>query len=77
MSIIVATLGLAWATPFEQLAEFTSISTLIVFAMVNLALIKLRLEGVKPGPGILTVPLFVPILGLISSLILIVSAIRF
>lgn len=73
-SIIIATLTLAWLTPFERLAELTSISTLIVFAMVNLALLKLRFEGARPRPGVLTVPLFVPVLGLVSSLALIVSA---
>jgi APA family basic amino acid/polyamine antiporter len=72
--VIVATLGLAWLTPFERLAEFTSISTLVVFAMVNLALLKLRWGGAKPRPGVLTVPLVVPVLGLVSSLVLIVSA---
>lgn len=73
-SIIIATLTLAWLTPFERLAELTSISTLIVFSMVNLALLKLRFEGARPRPGVLTVPLFVPVLGLVSSLALIVSA---
>lgn len=73
-SIIVATLGLAWLTPFERLAEFTSISTLVVFAMVNLALLKLRFEEAAPRRGVLTVPLFVPVLGLVSSVGLIVSA---
>jgi amino acid transporter len=73
-AVIVATLALAWLTPFERLAEFTSISTLIVFAMVNLALLKLRFSGVRPGPGIVQVPIIVPVLGLVSSLGLIVSA---
>jgi len=72
--VIAAVLALAWLAPFEKLAEFTSISTLFVFAMVNLALLKLRFEGAKPRPGVLTVPLFVPVLGLVTSLMLIVSA---
>jgi APA family basic amino acid/polyamine antiporter len=72
--VIVATLRLAGLTSFERLAELTSISTLVVFAMVNLALLKLRWGGAKPRPGVLTVPLVVPVLGLVSSLVLIVSA---
>jgi amino acid transporter len=73
-SVIAVVLALAWLAPFERLAELTSISTLIVFALVNLALLKIRLTEEKPPRGALTIPLILPALGLLSSLMLIVSA---
>src|SRR6185437_12791161 len=39
-AIAILALGLALVAPFEQLAEATSLATLFVFAVVNLALIK-------------------------------------
>jgi amino acid transporter len=36
------TLVLALAAPFERLAESTSLATLLVFALVNLSLLRLR-----------------------------------
>lgn len=74
LSIIIVVLALAWLAPFERLAELTSISTLIVFALVNLALLKLRLTESRPPPAVLKVPLIFPVLGLISSMMLIASA---
>lgn len=65
---VIATLalGLALVAPFEELAQATSLATLLVFALVNLALIKIRLSPAKPAPSILTVPLIVPALGLLT-----------
>ena len=40
--IVVATLALALLVPFEQLAEGTSLATLLVFLLVNLSLLRLR-----------------------------------
>jgi len=36
------TLALALLVPFEQLAEGTSLATLLVFLLVNLSLLRLR-----------------------------------
>ncbi len=74
-SIVAAVLMLAWFVPFERLAEFTSLATLIVFALVNLALLKLRWDGGKPRSGVVTVPILVPVLGLVTCLVMIVSSV--
>lgn len=65
---------LALAVPFEQLAEGTSLATLVVFALVNLSLLRLRQRGVHaPGPHV-RVPLWVPAAGLAACLAMIASA---
>ncbi len=74
-SIVAAVLVLAWFVPFERLAEFTSLATLVVFALVNLALLKLRWDGGKPRSGVVTVPIVVPVLGLLTCLVMIVSSV--
>ncbi len=69
-SLVVATiLLLALFLPIAQLAETTSIIVLGVFSMVNLALILLKRKAETSG-DIFSVPLWVPITGLISCLIL-------
>ena len=73
-SFIAAALTLALLAPFERLAEFTSLATLLVFALVNLALLKIRWEGAERRRDTITVPLFVPVLGLATCLVMIVSA---
>jgi amino acid transporter len=58
--------------PFLELAEATSIATLVVFAMVNLALIRIRL---RDGSGRhLRVPIWMPVAGFATSLAMIASA---
>lgn len=49
------------------LAQITSIVMLVVFALVNGALLRIKLQNPKPE-GILIVPTVIPILGLIFSL---------
>src|SRR6185312_5282038 len=77
-AVIVFVLLLAWLIPFERLAEFTSVSTLIVFSMVNLALLKLRLwrspHERKAAIRVLRVPIIVPVLGLITCLVMLTTA---
>lgn len=71
---IIAVLLLAWLAPMERLAELTSMATLAVFALVNLALIRLRRTSVRNRPSNIRLPLIVPWLGLISSLLMMASA---
>ncbi len=40
--VVIATMVLALFVPFERLAEGTSLATLLVFALVNLSLLRLR-----------------------------------
>ena len=75
--IVGATLILALAFPLERLAEWTSLATLLVFAMVNLALLRLRLRSAPepaPPPQRFRVPLWVPAAGLLTCLAMIASA---
>jgi amino acid transporter len=72
--IVAAALALALMAPLERLAEATSLATLIVFAMVNLALLKLRRDGATARPGSIRIPIAVPILGLVSCLAMIAFA---
>lgn len=68
------TLVLAFTVPFEQLAEATSIATLIVFSMVNLSLLRLRFDGVVTLPEHFSVPVWVPAAGLLSCIAMVASA---
>ncbi len=65
---------LALSVPFERLAESTSIATLLVFALVNLALMRLhqtRAQSVNPH---VRVPIWVPVIGFAACLTLIAMA---
>src|SRR5262249_26351872 len=73
-TVMAGALALALFAPFERLAEVTSVATLIVFALGNLALLKLRRDGVQRRPGEISMPFIVPILGLITCVAMIVSA---
>jgi APA family basic amino acid/polyamine antiporter len=74
-SIVVGVLVLAMTVPFMRLAESTSIATLVVFALVNLALLRLRWKGVPAHGKVFKVPLWVPIAGLVTCTIMITSAV--
>ncbi len=71
--VVVVVLVLALAFPLEGLAEMTSRITLTVFALVNMALIMLKLRHENPGGGVFTVGLWVPVTGFAMSLLLLVG----
>lgn len=60
-------LVLALCIPLERLAETTSMLTLTIFALVNAALVRLKLKGQAPPNGGFTVPLWVPVFGFLAS----------
>lgn len=66
-------LGLALAVPIAALAERTSQIVLLVFLVVNVALIRLKWRG-EGGAGHFTVPLVVPVMGVLTSLALFATA---
>jgi len=68
-------LVLAFFVPFSRLAEFTSLATLLVFALINGALLRLRLQRKKTRPGEITVPLWMPVLGLVTSLLMFAASV--
>lgn len=61
------TIALAVAFPLETLAEATSIITLLVFSMANLALVAVKRRGAGGSPP-LRVPVAVPLIGATVSL---------
>ncbi len=63
-------LALALAVPITGLADFTARFTLVVFAIVNLALIRIKGREASPPPGIFVCPRWTPVAGLASSLLL-------
>ena len=65
-----AVLILAIAFPLERLAETTSYLTLVIFAAVNAALVRLKQRGIAAPSGCFTVPLWVPMTGFVLCLAL-------
>ncbi len=72
---IALVIVLAVAFPLEKLAEGTSIATLAVFALVNVSLIAVRLRGIESEEPHVTVPLWMPFAGLLTSLAMMASSI--
>ena len=74
-TIAVALLIMFFATmlPIDTLAERTSQIVLVVFILVNIALIRLKLSGGEVGSHF-RVPLFVPVLGVATSIMLLGTA---
>lgn len=66
--IAIATVMLALWVPFERLAESTSLATLVIFALVNLALLRLRWRGAASPTPHVRVALWVPVGGLATCL---------
>ncbi|MDH4981341.1 amino acid permease [Hyphomicrobium sp. D-2] len=66
--VVVLVLALALAFPIEKLAEASSRVTLVVFAFVNAALVKLKLDRVPAPEGCVTIPIWVPAAGFAVSL---------
>jgi APA family basic amino acid/polyamine antiporter len=72
--IVVSVIVLALAVPLEPLAEGTSLATLAVFALVNLALLRLRHRRVHSHGPHVRIPLWVPAAGFVTCLAMIASA---
>lgn len=71
--VTAAVLILSIAFPLESLAEATSLLTLVIFALVNAALVRLkRRTGLAPA-GCFTVPMAVPIAGCLLCLTLLLG----
>ncbi len=70
-AVTLATLALALGFPLVSLAEATSGMLLVVFALVNLALLRIRRRHPAP-PGVRSTPLAVPLTGFTLSLLLLI-----
>jgi len=68
--VVAIILVLALFLPIAQLAQMTSQIVLIVFMMVNLALVWLKLFRKPSSEDVFIVPIWMPILGFITSAIL-------
>ena len=75
MLIVASIIPLALVVSFAWLAESTSLATLAVFALVNLALLRLRFRQVKSDAPHVTVPIWVPAVGLATCVAMIASSI--
>ena len=73
--VVTATLVLALLVPFERLAEGTSLATLLVFALVNASLLRLRQRKIHTDGPHVRVPLWVPLGGLISCLAMMAASV--
>ncbi len=61
---------LALAVPLAGLADLTAGFTLAIFAVVNLALIRIKRRNEAPPLGTFRCPRWVPYAGLVSSVLL-------
>ena len=69
---VCAILLLALVVPLAGLADLTARFTLVVFAIVNLALIRIKSRNETPPLGAFICPRWVPFAGLISNVLLLV-----
>ena len=69
---IGAILVLALAVPLAGLADLTAGFTLVIFTVVNLALIRIKSRNEAPPLGTFICPRWVPFAGLVSSVLLLV-----
>lgn len=72
--IVLLVITFALAVPLVQLAESTSLATLVVFALVNLALLRLRKRRVQSQQPHVRVPILVPAAGFATCVVMILSA---
>jgi amino acid transporter len=74
VAVVLIVLSAALA-PLERLAEVTSILSLLVFALVDFALVIIKLRDGPPAASTFKVPVFVPAAGFLLSLGLIAAAV--
>lgn len=73
--VMILVAGLALVGSIEWLAESTSLATLAVFALVNLALLRLRARRVHSRGPHVRVPIWIPAAGFVTCLAMIASAV--
>lgn len=65
---IGAILVLALAVPLSELADLTARFTLVVFAIINIALIRIKSSEAAAPLHVFVCPMWVPVAGLVSSI---------
>ena len=68
VTVTIITLILAVSFPLVQLAEFTSEIILVIWILINVSLIVLKLREKSPIEGTYTTSIWMPILGAIFGL---------
>lgn len=61
--VMAAVFVLAAAFPLEHLAEMTTRLTLVIFALINAALVQIKRKGLAAPSGVFCVPIAVPLIG--------------
>ncbi len=69
---VAVVIVLAVAFPLDRLADFTSQIVLIIWALANLALILMKRRGDPPPAGTFTVRMWVPAVGFVTAVGLLV-----
>jgi amino acid transporter len=64
---VCAILGLSLAVPLSGLADIASTGTLLVFVVINVALITIKAREAKPPAEVFVCPVWVPYAGAIAS----------
>ncbi len=72
LMITAGILAFALWLPLVTLAKATSFITLVIFSLINLALIRVKFRDPRPPQGVMVYPLWLPVAGLIANLIFIV-----
>lgn len=70
---VAVVLALALLLPLEQLADLTSRFTLIMFALINLALIRIKRREPEPPRNVYVAPFWMPWAGLVSCVVLLIA----
>lgn len=73
--VTVGTLAFALLFPINILAERTSQIVLVVFILINLALLRIKWRGDPAPDGILIVPTIIPVIGLVTCVAMLVGPI--
>jgi amino acid transporter len=71
--VVAVVAALALVFPFAGLAESTSVATLAVFALVNLSLLHLKYLHPRAEGTHVRVPVWMPVAGFASSLLMIIA----
>lgn len=72
--VMLAVAALALTIPLEPLAESTSLATLMLFACVNVSVLRIRSRQPETGAVLVRVPLWIPSLGLITCVLMMAAA---
>jgi hypothetical protein len=65
---VAAIVALVLAVPLAGLADLTARFTLVIFAVINITLIRIKAKETDPPVQVIVCPGWVPVAGLVSSI---------